>query len=470
MARASLFQGKMKDSKKQKLTILMAMITAFITSFTGSAVNLSVPNIGLEFGASAALVGWIITGYTVSTAALSIPMGKVADRTGRRRLLIIGVISFSAISLACAFAWNIWALIVLRIIQGMAASMIFATNNPILISAFPANQRGRVLGISTAATYTGLSLGPVIGGLINGSFGWRAIFFVTFVVSMVSLYLIFAGVEKEKIRPSDKAWDVRGAMVLIAGVALFLYGLTGLSTIRFGWAILLAGVLLGIVFVLVERKTEDPVVPLTLFTKDRVYVLSNIAALLNYGATFAISYLISIYLQVVMGYSSEHAGLILIAMPAVQAVFSPVMGRLSDRIQPYKLASLGMGFCMLGVVLFSFIGTDTHLAYVIAALVIEGFGFAVFSSPNTNEVMSRVDRKDYSIANSILSTMRNSGHSSSMAVVTIIVGLTMGSRQLAEAEPEVLIGTMHTVFHVFIVVLAAGIVISLMRGGHKGGK
>ena len=459
----------MKNEKEQqKNTLRMAMVTSFITTFMGSALNLSIPAMEAEFQVSAAMVGWVVTAYTLSVAALSVPMGKAADVTGRRRVLLTGISSFAVITVLCPLAADIRIIIVLRVLQGIAASMIFSTNNAILISVFPGSERGRVLGLSTAAVYIGLSLGPVLGGLLNHRFGWRSVFLASAAIAAAAFLFALKGAPKDSSLRTEKGknlFDIAGSMLFIASVTLALLGLTDLTITRWGWIVLAAGVALGILFVRAELRAEDPVIRVAMFTKDREFTSSNLAALLNYGATFAISYLVSIYLQVAMGYNSQNAGLILICMPAVQAVFSPYTGRLSDRIAPYKLASLGMGFCVLGLVLFAFLQTDSSLWYVILALMVEGLGFGLFSSPNTNAVMSCVDRSEYSVANSILATMRTVGHSSSMAVVTIIVGAVLGSKGLTDVSADMLVHTMHIIFAVFVALCVLGVFFSLQRRG-----
>lgn len=450
----------------KKMILCVAMLTSFLTTFMGSALNLSIPNLEADFQVGATLIGWVVTTYTLTVAAFSVPFGKLADAIGRRRILLTGITCFTVFSLGCAFAANIWLLLGLRVMQAISSSMIFATNNPILISAYPPDERGKVLGLSTAAVYVGLSAGPVIGGFLNHHFDWHSIFLLTTAVGIVALVLsvkgIPAGVDEEVGDSGAKA-DLAGNLLYIAAIVIILYGLTNLTTMSYGWTILLAGLGVGAAFVMVEQKTENPMIRISMFTEDKAFAFSNIAALLNYGATFAISYLMSIYLQVVMGYTSQAAGLILITQPAVQALLSPMMGRLSDRIPPYKLATAGMGFCVAGLTLFFLVETDTSLTYILAALVLSGFGFALFSSPNTNAVMSCVEKKDYSIANSILSTMRTFGQSSSMAVVTIVVGMTMGNRALSDAGTADLVHTMHIIFGIFIVLCLIGVALSMQR-------
>ncbi len=450
-----------------KKILYVALLTSFMTTFMGSALNLSIPNLEEDFQVGAALVGWVITTYTLTVAAFSVPFGKLADVIGRRKVLIPGIAIFGICTLGCAFAGNIWLLLALRIVQGIGAAMIFATNNPIVISVYPPSERGRVLGLGTAAVYVGLSVGPVIGGFLNHHLDWHSIFLLTLIIALTSFILsikaIPADIDKVQIQTKGPKPDLTGNLLYIACIAISLYGLSSLSALSYGWAILLAGLLLGIAFVKAEAKAENPVIRISMFTEDKAFAFSNIAALLNYGATFAISYLMSIYLQVIMGYTSQTAGLILIAQPLMQALFSPMMGKLSDRIAPYKLATAGMGFCVTGLVLFAMVGLETSIVFVVAALKLSGFGFALFSSPNTNAVMSCVEPKDYSVANSILSTMRTVGQSSSMAVVTIVVGITMGNGALAMAEPAILVHTMHIIFGIFIALCLIGMVLSMQR-------
>ena len=450
-----------------KNILIVALLTSFMTTFMGSALNLSIPNLEADFQVGAALIGWVITAYTLTVAAFSVPFGKLADAVGRRRILVPGIGIFGICTLGCAFASNIWLLLALRIVQGIGAAMIFATNNPILISVYPPTERGRVLGLSTAAVYVGLSVGPVIGGFLNHHLNWHSIFVLTVVLALTSFALavksIPADIDAKQTETKGAKADLAGNLLYIVCILVTLYGLSNLSTMDYGWAILVAGLLLGWAFVYVETKTENPVIRISMFTQDKAFTFANLAALLNYGATFAISYLMSIYLQVVMGYTSQTAGLILIAQPLMQALFSPMMGKLSDRMPPYKLATAGMCFCVTGLILFALVGEETSIIFILGALVLSGFGFALFSSPNTNAVMSCVQPKDYSVANSILSTMRTVGQSSSMAVVTIVVGMTLGNQSLNSVSPADLVGTMHIIFGIFVVLCAVGVVLSLQR-------
>ncbi|MGI6731534.1 MAG: MFS transporter [Anaerovoracaceae bacterium] len=452
-----------KLDKSQTATVIVVILTAFVTTFTGSALNLSIPAISQEFNASAIIMNWIINGYVLAIAAFSVPFGRLADLTGRKRILVIGILIFSICSGGAGFAWSIQVLLVIRMLQGIGASMIFSTNMAVLISAFPPEKRGKVIGFSVASTYIGLSAGPVLGGVLNHYLGWRSIFILTFIIGVVSFFLAAKKLPRVEAKMENGGWDILGNIVYIIMIIAIMYGLSSFSTESYGKYLIIGGVILFLFFIYHELKVKHPIVEMRLFKSNLAYLFSNLAALLNYGATFAVSYLLSIYLQTIRGFDSQIAGLILISQPVLMAVLSPYAGRLSDRLSPFKLASFGMGLCALGLFSFIFISANYPMALVIANLVVVGIGFAFFSSPNTNAVMACVEKKDYSVASSILATMRSIGHSVSMAIITFIFAMNFGDMTLEQVEPTAMLMAMRVSFIIFTIICGVGIFISLKR-------
>jgi MFS family permease len=200
---------------------------------------------------------------------------------------------------------------------------------------------------------------------------------------------------------------------------------------------------------------------------NAVFTFSNLAALINYSATFAVTFLLSLYLQYTKGLGPRDAGLILISQPLVMAVFSPFAGRLSDRIEPRTVASLGMAFTVLGLGLLTFLGEGTTLGFIVATLGILGFGFALFSSPNTNAVMSSVDRRLYGVASATLGTMRLTGQMLSMAIATLVFALHIGRVRIQAADPASFLQSLKAAFAIFAVLCFCGIFASLARGRLK---
>ncbi len=451
------------------------ILTALLTTFTGSALNLSVPAIDVEFHAGATAIGWVISAYILAAAALSVPLGRVADLTGRPRILKGGILVFSICSGVISFAGSLEVLLLFRVFQGIGAAMIFATNQAVLISHFPPEKRGKALGYLVASTYTGLTAGPVLGGILNHTLGWRSIFLlmcligiVTFGISVKALPSGSAspherGNEKGQGETKRKDMDLFGSLLYILTIVSLMYGLSAFSTVAFARYLIPISILLLFLFVRRELRIESPIIQVRLFRRNIGYLLSNLAAFLNYGATFALGYLLSLYLQVVRGFDSQAAGLILISQPLIMAVLSPYAGHLSDRVSPHKLASFGMGLCAIGLFLFIFVTEDHPLVLVVLYLVVVGLGFAFFSSPNTNAVMGCVEPKDYGVASSILATMRNLGHSGSMAIVTFIVSFFLGNTPLGQADAAIIIHVMRVCFILFTCLCTVGVFISLAR-------
>jgi MFS family permease len=219
-----------------------------------------------------------------------------------------------------------------------------------------------------------------------------------------------------------------------------------------------------IAFVRWETKVEYPVLNISLFGNNRVFAFSNLAALINYSATSAISFLLSLYLQYTKGLTPQDAGLILVSQPVVMAIFSPLAGRLSDKIEPRIVASAGMTLTVVGLLLFTFLNSTTDLAFIIFSLVLLGFGFALFSSPNTNAVMSSVEKRFYGVASATLGTMRLTGQMLSMGIAMLVFALYLGRAQITPEKYPAFLTSTKTAFIIFAVLCFGGIFASLSRG------
>lgn len=450
------------DSKKAALFLLM--LTAFLAAFSGSALNLSIPAIDRELEAGATAIGWIINGYIIAGAALSVPIGRLADITNRVTVLKIGLLIFSLTSGVICLSSSIGFFLVFRILQGVGGAMIFATNQAVLISIYPKAERGKAIGFIIGATYVGLTTGPVVGGIMNQALGWRSILIFTLLIGLVNFVLAMAFLRPvRRERQVEEKADIVGSLMFIALVFLAMYGLSSLSQHSFAKYMLLGSFALLFVFIRYELRLDSPLIQVRLFKSNINYLLSNLAALLNYGATFAVGYLMSIFLQVVKGMESGSAGLIMITQPLLMALLSPYMGRLSDRVSPYKLASLGMGFCAIALFLLAFIKGDSSILRIVLNLSLVGVGFALFSSPNTNAIMACVEPKDYGVASSLLATMRNLGQSSNMAVVTFIISIYIGKVPLNQADPVDILQVMKVSYGLFTVLCIIGAVLSMNR-------
>lgn len=431
-------------------------------------MDLAIPSIGREFNLNAQMLTWIVAAYLMTSAVLLLPLGRAADLYGRKRFFLGGVITFSTFSLVGGLATSGRFLVGARLLQGLGGACVFGTAMPILTSIFPPNQRGRVLGLNVGAVYTGLSMGPVIGGFLTQHVGWRSIFFFTFALGVVATCVTALKLRHEWRAEGKPHYDLLGAVLYSASMAGGMYGLASLRTQPAAPWILAAGVVLFALFVLRQLKLTQPLLDLWLF-RNTLFLFSNLAALIHYAATFAIGYLLSLYLQSVQGISPQRAGLILLTQPILMALLSPLSGRLSDRIEPRILASSGMGLTFIGLVLFGFLDQASSVGPIVANLVFLGVGFALFSSPNTNAVMGSAPRTHQGVAAATIGTMRLLGQAMSMVLVNLAFALYLKNAPInAHSAPQLVHG-MRLSFWIFAFLGAVGIGLSLARGSMRGG-
>jgi len=451
------------NAANKRAALIVATLGAFFAPFMGSSINIALPSIGSEFAMDAISLGWVATAYLLAAATFVVPFGRVADIYGRKRIYTCGVFIFTISSLLLAISTSAIMLISFRILQGIGGAMIVGTGVAIITSVFPAEERGKALGINVAAVYLGLSLGPFLGGLLTQHFGWRSIFLANVPMGMIILAFIFWKLKGDWAEAKGEKFDVAGSLIYSSMLVAIMYGLSLLPEMAGVWLIL-AGALGFVAFVRWELKVESPVLNMNLFRNNTVFAFSNLAALINYSATFAVSFLLSLYLQYIKGLSPQSAGVILVSAPVVQAIFSPLAGRLSDKIEPRIVASTGMGLTVVGLLFFTFLSEETSVGFIVAGLIILGFGFALFSSPNTNAVMGSVEKRVYGVASATLATMRQVGMMLSMGIVMFIFAMYIGRVQIIPEYYPLFLKSVNSAFIIFVILCFGGIFASLARG------
>jgi MFS family permease len=448
----------------QKTVILaVSTVAAFFAPFMGSAVNIALPSIGREFQMNAVLLGWLATAYSLAAAVCLIPFGKIADIRGRKVVFGWGSLVFALSSLMAAAAFSPAMLLVSRVLQGIGSAMIFSTGVAMLTAAYPPSERGKVLGINVSSTYIGLSLGPVLGGFLTQNFGWRSIFVILGVLGLALAGVVAFFLRGEPGHARGVKLDVLGSVVLGASLVAIMLGLSRLPRL-WGAGLIAAGFAGLIGFARIEARIPNPVLSMALFKRNPVFVFSNVAALINYCATTAVGFLLSLYLQYIKGLTPQKAGLVLLAQPIVMALLSPLAGRLSDRVEPRLLASSGMAISAVGLFMVSFVGASTALVFVGAGLFVLGFGFALFSSPNTNAVMSSVERTSFGVASAVLGTMRLTGQMLSMGLATLVFSFYLGSARIVPENYPRFLAAMKTAGLFFAGLCVLGVFASHVRG------
>ncbi len=456
------------DQATRNSALVVACTAGALVPFMGSSVVVALPALGAEFRAGAVALGWVTTSFLLASAVLLLPLGRIADVLGRKKIFGWGIWIYTLGSAVCALSPSTSWLIAGRVVQGMGGAMLFGTNVAILVSVFPPTERGRVLGINVASVYVGLSIGPFVGGLVTQHLGWRSLFLLNVPICLFLFWLTFTRLKGEWAGAKGEGFDPAGS--ILYGLSMFMLIWGGTSLGRPGGLAAAAAGLGGLaLFAAWEACHRSPVFDVRLFISNRVFMLSNAAALVNYSASAGSSFLLSLYLQYVKGMGPRAAGIILLMQPVMQALMAPYAGRLSDRIEPRFVASAGMALTAAGLGVLVLVGTGSPLALVVAGLILLGLGFGTFSSPNTNAIMGSVDQGKYGVASATVGTMRLTGQMASMGVVMAALSHFVGGRVVTPELHSAFTMALRSSCGIFLAFCLAGILMSLARGNVRRG-
>lgn len=454
------------ENGRRNLLLIFILVTSFVNPFMGSAVNLALPHISRQLHLDAIQMSWVAMSFLLASAVMMVPFGKWADLRGRKRVFVAGTALFGLFSLVCALSPTVEVLLLGRVMQGIGGAMMFATNMAIITDIFPPQERGRVIGINVTAVYLGLSLAPVVSGVMIREWGWPSIFyFAAFPVLLISV-LTFLLIDKEWKDAQAGRFDTWGALLYVVSMSTLMYGFSHLPG-RWPIVITLAGIAGMTGFVWLEDRQPYPVFDIRLLISNRRFAFSNLAALINYAMTFAITFMLSLYLQYVKGLSPREAGLILVMQPGMMALVAWLSGRLSDRYDPRWLSSAGMAIITLGLVALIPLSMQSSLLYVSVVLAWIGLGFGLFSSPNTNAVMSSVSRNLLGIASATVGTMRLTGQMVSMGIATLLLHVFVGKAALGANNLPQFMAAQRTAFVVFVILGLVGVWASWVRGNNN---
>jgi len=453
----------MPAQASRSATLLVVCAAHFLMPFMMSAVGVALPAIGREFSASALQLGLIETVYVLSASIFLLAMGRLGDIHGRRRVFQYGIVIFTLAGGSISQAWSIESLLVLRFFQGMGGAMVMATTLAMVASVFPPDERGQALGIAVASVYAGISCGPFIGGSLVTALGWRWIFYLCVPLGAVTFLITCLRLHGDWADARGEPFDWRGSLIYAAALLLLIGGAAHLD--RGGWAwITAAAGLAGIVlFLAIEARTAYPILNISLLRDNRVFALSNLAALFNYAATFGVTFFLSLYLQYVHGLSARAAGSVLIIQPLVQTLLSPWCGRLADRYPAARVATFGMTLCALGLAVAATLTAHTPLPVVMAMLALLGTGFALFSSPNASVIMGSVAPRYLGVASGLNSSMRTLGMMTSMSIITVIFAILMAGHPVTAATQPQFLMSMRTALLIFCTLCGVGIACSAGR-------
>lgn len=460
------------------LALSTTSLGALLAVMTGSALLIALPNISHDLNASMLIVIWVLISYMLATTVLVPSIGRVADMLGRKRLYVLGFAIFTVISLFAGMAQNGTELLILRIIQAVGGSFLMANSAAIVTDAFPKEELGRALGINAMVVAVGFAIGPIIGGLLSMSVGWRWIFYMNFPLGILGTLWAWFQIRDIAPIPKGERFDWLGALSFTSGMFFLLFAL---SIGGFGeWSssvvivsFILSAILLPL-FVYFESRVSQPMLDLRLF-KTRVLAFAFSSNLMNGIARGALMFLLIFYLLGIKGMDPFTASIYLIPFAVAMMVCSPISGALSDRYGSRILSTIGLAITAIGLFGFTFISAKMSLLGIMIWGAIVGAGSGIFNSPNTNTIMGMVPPDRRGIAAGTRTMMNNAGSMISIAMTFAITasGLTPQAMQALFIGTQIgskgifintFISDLRLAFYVSFFISVAAAIIAYMRG------
>jgi MFS family permease len=433
-------------------------LSQFALVFMLSAVAVAVPALGREFGASASSLGLVESGYISAAAMLLLPVTRLSEKIGRGTTFAGGILLFSLVSFILPQTRTIDQFIVLRVFQGGGGAMMISTGLAILADLYPGAGRARALGIASAGIYLGLSAGPWLGGIIVTHLGWRWIFYSGAVPCLLGFFLSLKTLPVRPVIVPKVRFDWLGALLCALGMIMISQGGSHLQDMR--GVLMVVGLVSLTAFVVWESHARAPLLDMAIFCNNPSFSLGSLVQFMSYASTFGVTFLLSLYLQVVQGMTASHAGIILMAQPVVQVIFSLVSGNWCERWPAHHVATLGMAVATLGLVVAIPVGSGAPLPHLFAVLVLCGAGNAIFATANTAVIMGAVHRELYGVASAVVAGARTTGMTFGLVFISGMFALIIGPGALDEGTAPLFVRAMHGCFIVLALIGGLGVFLS----------
>jgi len=411
------------DENRKWWTLGAMCFALFMIMLDNTVVNVALPSIQQDLGASISGLEWTINGYTLSFAVLLATGGRLGDIFGRRRMFLSGVIIFALSSATAGFAPDETALVISRVVQGVGAALMMPGTLSIITDAFPAHERGKAMGTWAGVSALALAVGPVLGGFLTEHVSWRAIFYINIPVAIGAVAATLFAVRESRDTSVGREVDYAGVAVLTVGLTALVLALVEGNA--WGWGSTQIVALLGLAaialpaFVFVENRVKAPMVQFDLLS-DRNFLAAVCVALIITFAMMGVFFFLALYMQDILGYSPLEAGIRFLPSTLMIVGVAPVAGRLSDRYGPRWLIAGGLTIAAASLFSFSRIQVDSGYLDLLPGFMLLGIGVAMTMSPMTSAAMNAVPVQKAGIASGVLSMFRMVGGSLGIAVTGAI--------------------------------------------------
>ncbi len=440
--------------------VIVSFLTSFFAVFLSAGIVIGVPSIAGDFAMNNIVQNWIITIALLVVAVFTLPAGQISGKFGVKKALMAGVLIFVFASIGACLSFSTESFLFFRVIQGIGGAFSNVAAMAMVVQAIKPQNRGKALGFTVTGVYLAGSLSPVICGFLVYNFGWRSMFYFTIPFFAICIALMMWKIPGDwKTYENDKI-DAIGYLIYGIGILLFIYGFTSLMNFM-GQVCVLIGFILLIAFGYYETRAHSPAFNMRLF-KNMKFTSSNVAALCSYLAIAALTTILNYHFQYVRGWNAQMSGLILIVTPIIMAIMAPNSGKLSDRIHPQKLAAIGMSIATVTLLILIFLDANTPLYLIVVAMILQGIGMGLFTTPNTNAIMSSVPPKETPNASAAQSAMRTIGQTMSLGLLTLVFAWVMGSLKLSSQYADMIVQSSQIVCIICTIICIIAIFASLV--------
>lgn len=446
-------------------------MSVFMATLDINIVNVSLPTIVRGLNTDFATIQWVILGYVLVVTSLTLSVARLGDMRGKRRLFAFGLILFITGSLLCGIAPGVYWLIGFRMIQGLGAAVTQALGAAIATEAFPSEERGKAMGIISSTVSVGLTMGPAVGGLLIGAFGWRSVFLVNLPIGAVAVWATLRFVPAETHERDGTSFDFTGAVLILFLIGTFALGMTCGQRLGFGstptLGFLFVSLLFLASFIFVEKRVKSPIVDLSLF-KNALFSINLLMGWLVF-LVIAASFVVPFYLELVKGYSPAVVGLLMMVMPVCMGMVAPVAGWLADRFDARSVSLMGLGVCVLGCLSIGSLGLEVDFWGTVLRLVPIGVGMGLFQSPNNSAIMGAVPRQRLGIASGLMTLSRSLGHTTGIPLAgaaftawVLAAAATPGLSDVTQATPQALVSGLSGVYRTAALIITASSVLAVV--------
>jgi EmrB/QacA subfamily drug resistance transporter len=426
------------DGNRRWWTLGAMCFALFMVMLDNTVVNVALPSIQRDLGASISGLEWTVNAYTLTFAVLLVTGGRLGDIFGRRRMFLSGVVAFAVSSAMIGFSQSEAWLVAWRALQGAGAAFMMPATLSIIANAFPPQERGKAIGTWAGVSALALAIGPLVGGFLVENVSWQSIFFLNLPVAVVAVFVTLFAAHESRDETSTHVVDLAGVATLTVGLGALVLALVegnvwGWGSARIVFLLALSVVALA-AFVVAERRGPEPMVDFRFFA-SRSYLGANLVAFVVSFAMLAMFFFLALYMQNILGYSPFGAGLRFLPSTLVVIVAGPLAGRLTDRIGPRPLMTAGLLLVSASLFWQSFLGVDTGYGFLVGAFVLMGLGIGLVMSPMSTAAMNAVAPQKAGVASGILSMNRMVGGTFGVAVMGALI-TALGRAKLDELLPQ----------------------------------